>query len=519
MKLNINNPQNQETQPSNLVYNQNQQDYQPNYSYQQNQQSYQQSYQQNQQSYQQNYQQPNYEQNYNQQQTGYVSNSGPTSPEDNNYGKVLGILSIIFGFIAPVVGLILGIIGLIQSKKNVEYIGLYSGKTYKNTPKILNIIGIVISIIVTSIITLILIFGAAGFRGFGHYSSRGYGNSSYSSVIEDYYEAYNDRDEEKANKCFPYGSTTTIDFSNAYGKFDTDTIINTHKAYGDIDEYNEKFDMKFDDVNIYESICFYVYDSDPGIQSNYKLEFTIGEYDDTYFILNVDDIGFVSDVEEENMEIVEDLPTFEDTTETTTETTTEDTTEATTEVTTETTTEATTETSSFEGDTIGNDNVGYIDTSKATTDKFMNTTSENIFNASVDGVTNYQFYSNPSYTININMYELDNVSESIDAIANTYKEEYENQLAVIDSENTSSAVTLSNCMIGNSDSDYYKEGRLLWLQIPVSKSDMLSTLGFNSIYESVYLWEDEGNLHMVEIIYTDSDSEEIANKIIKNYHK
>ena len=39
------------------------------------------------------------------------------------------------------------------------------------------------------------------------------------------------------------------------------------------------------------------------------------------------------------------------------------------------------------------------------------------------------------------------------------------------------------------------------------------------IYESVYLWEDEDNLHMVEIIYTNSDSEEIANKIMKNYHK
>ena len=486
MKLNINNPQNQETQPNNLVYNQNQQDYQPNYNYQQ-------SYQQNQQSYQQSYQQP----------PTYPQNNYPQEDKPNN---TLGILSIILGIFIPLVGIILGIIGINKAKTT-------------NSNKKLSIIGIIVSIVMMIfygvIFVILLMFGEGGIRGFGHYSSRGYGNSSYSSVIEDYYEAYNDRDEDKANKCFPYGSTTTIDFSNVYGKFDTDTIVNTHKAYGDIDEYNEKFDMKFDDVDIYESVCFYVYDSDPGIQSNYKLEFTIGKYDDTYFILNVDDIGFVSDVEEENMEIVEDLPTFEDTTEATTEATTETTTEATTEATTETTTE----TSSFEGDTIGNDEIGYIDISKATTDKFMNTTSENIFNASVDGVTNYQFYSNVDYTININMYELDNVSESIDAIANTYKEEYENQLAVIDSENTSSAVTLSNCMIGNSDSDYYKEGRLLWLQIPVSKSDMLSTLGFNSIYESVYLWEDEGNLHMVEIIYTDSDSEEIANKIMKNYHK
>lgn len=487
MKLNIN-PQNQETQPNNLVYNQNQQNYNYQYDYQPNNQ---QSYQQNQQSYQQSYQQP----------PTYPQNNYPQEDKPNN---TLGILSIILGIFIPLVGIILGIIGINKANSN----------------KKLSIIGVIVSIVMMIfygvIFVVLILFGDGGIRGFGHYSSRGYGNSSYSSVIEDYYEAYNDRDVDKANKCFPYGSTTTVDFSNVYGEFDTDTIINTHKAYGDIDEYNEKFDMKFDDVNIYESTCFFVYDSDPGIQSNYKLEFTIGEYDDTYFILNVEDLGFISDVEEENMEIVEDLPTFEDTIEVTTEATTETTTETTTEATTEATTETTTETSSFEGETLGNDEIGYIDISKATTDKFMNTTSENIFNASVDGVSNYQFYSNVDYTININMYELDNVTNSIDTIANNYKEEYEKQLAQIDTENTSNVVTLSNCMIGNSDSDYYKEGKLIWFQL---QDDTLSKLGYGSVYNNVYLWEDEGNLHMVEIIYTNSDSEEIANKIIQNYHK
>ncbi|MEE3344800.1 MAG: hypothetical protein VZS44_11950 [Bacilli bacterium] len=485
MKFNYN-PQNnnnyQGTQPNNQTdYRQN---YQPNY----------------QQGYQPNY---NYQQSYQQPPT-YPQNNYPQENKPNN---TLGILSIILGIFIPLVGIILGIIGINKAKTS-------------NSNKKLSIIGIIISIVMLIfyliIFIILIMFGEGGIRGFGHYSSRGYGNSSYSSVIEDYYEAYNDRDEDKANKCFPYGSTTTIDFSNTYGEFDTNTIDNTYKSSGDIDKYNEKFDMKFDDVIIYESICFFVYDSDPGIQSNYKLEFTIGEYDDTYFILNVEDMGFISDVEEENMEIVEDLPTFEDITEATTEATTETTTETTTEVTTETTTEATTETSSFEGDTIGNDEIGYINISKATTDKFMNTTSENIFNASVDGVSNYQFYSNESYTININMYEVDNVTASIDTIANTYKEEYENQLAQIDTEYTSNVITLSNCMIGNSGSDYYKEGKLLWFQL---QDDTLSKLGYGSIYESVYLWEDEGNLHMVEIIYTDSDSEEIANKIMKNYHK
>ena len=445
--------------------------------------------------------QPNY-----QQPPIYPQNSY----QPNNYNKpnnTLGILSIVLGIFIPLVGIILGIIGINKAKTT-------------NSNKIISIIGIIISIVMMIfygiIFVILLMFGDGGIRGFGHYSSRGYGNSSYSSVIEDYYTAYNDRNEDKANKCFPYGSTTTVDFSNAYGEFDTNTINNTYKSSEDIDKYNEKFYMKFDDVSIYESISLFVYDSDPGMQSDYKLEFTIGEYNDTYFILKVEDLGMVSDVEEENIEIVEDLPTIEDITETTTEATTDVTTETSTEVITETTTETTTETSLFEEETLGNDKLGYIDISKATEDKFTNTTSENIFNASVDGVTNYQFYSNLDYTININMYEVDNINASIDTIATTYKEEYEKQLAQIDTENTSNVVTQSNCMIGNSDSDYYKEGKLLWFQL---QDDTLSKLGYGSLYSNVYLWEDEGNLHMVEIIYTDSDSEEIANKIIKNYHK
>jgi hypothetical protein len=470
MKLNYN-PQDsnnyQETQPNNL-YNDYQQNYQPNYQ-----------------------QTPTYPQN---------------SYQPNNYNKpnnTLGILSIVLGIFIPLVGIILGIIGINKAKTT-------------NSNKLISIIGIIISIVMMIfygiIFVILLMFGDGGIRGFGHYSSRGYGNSSYSSVIEDYYIAYNDRNEDKANKCFPYGSTTTVDFSNAYGEFDTNTINNTYKSSEDIDKYNKKFDMKFDDVSIYESISLFVYDSDPGMQSDYKLEFTIGEYNDTYFILKVEDLGMVSDVEEENIEIVEDLPTIEDITETTTEATTEVTTETSTEVITETTTE----TSLFEGETLGNDKLGYIDISKATEDKFTNTTSENIFNASVDGVTNYQFYSNLDYTININMYEVDNINASIDTIATTYKEEYEKQLAQIDTENTSNVVTQSNCMIGNSDSDYYKEGKLLWFQL---QDDTLSKLGYGSLYSNVYLWEDEGNLYMIEIVYTNSSSEEIVNKIIQNYHK
>lgn len=56
---------------------------------------------------------------------------------------ILGILSIVFGFISPLAGLIIGIIGLNQSKK----------KNVKEAKK-LNTIGITISIIVLIIVII-----------------------------------------------------------------------------------------------------------------------------------------------------------------------------------------------------------------------------------------------------------------------------------------------------------------------------------------------------------------------------
>ena len=55
---------------------------------------------------------------------------------------VLGILSIVLGLLSPIVGLVLGIIGLVLANSHEKQ----SGLVYK-TEKILNIVGIVISVL------------------------------------------------------------------------------------------------------------------------------------------------------------------------------------------------------------------------------------------------------------------------------------------------------------------------------------------------------------------------------------
>ena len=66
---------------------------------------------------------------------------------------ILGILSIVLGLLSPIVGLILGIVGLVMANSSQKE----SGLDYK-TEKILNIVGIVISVL-NWIAALVMIFG------------------------------------------------------------------------------------------------------------------------------------------------------------------------------------------------------------------------------------------------------------------------------------------------------------------------------------------------------------------------
>ena len=66
---------------------------------------------------------------------------------------ILGILSIVLGLPSPIVGLILGIVGLVMANSSQKE----SGLDYK-TEKILNIVGIVISVL-NWIAALVMIFG------------------------------------------------------------------------------------------------------------------------------------------------------------------------------------------------------------------------------------------------------------------------------------------------------------------------------------------------------------------------
>ncbi len=73
--------------------------------------------------------------------------------EKKKASLVLGILSIVLGLLSPIVGLILGIIGLVLGSSHQNQ----SGLNYK-TEKILNIVGIVISVL-NWIAALVMIFG------------------------------------------------------------------------------------------------------------------------------------------------------------------------------------------------------------------------------------------------------------------------------------------------------------------------------------------------------------------------
>ena len=73
--------------------------------------------------------------------------------EKKKHPLILGVLSIVLGLLSPIVGLILGIVGLVMANSSQKE----SGLDYK-TEKILNIVGIVISVL-NWIAALVMIFG------------------------------------------------------------------------------------------------------------------------------------------------------------------------------------------------------------------------------------------------------------------------------------------------------------------------------------------------------------------------
>ena len=73
--------------------------------------------------------------------------------QKKKHSLISGILSIVLGLPSPIVGLILGIVGLVIANSSQKE----SGLDYK-TEKILNIVGIVISVL-NWIAALVMIFG------------------------------------------------------------------------------------------------------------------------------------------------------------------------------------------------------------------------------------------------------------------------------------------------------------------------------------------------------------------------
>ena len=73
--------------------------------------------------------------------------------QKKKHSLISGILSIVLGLLSPIVGLILGIVGLVLANSHEKQ----SELVYK-TEKILNIVGIVISVL-NWIAALVMIFG------------------------------------------------------------------------------------------------------------------------------------------------------------------------------------------------------------------------------------------------------------------------------------------------------------------------------------------------------------------------
>ena len=232
------------------------------------------------------YQQP---QQFNAQQYGgqssYSAYSSQYPAQKDTHGQVLGILSIVLGLIVPLAGWVLGIIGLVNSRKNRN----------NKVPMVLNIIGLVTTTIAFFCwVGYFLNEGSSnsGYVGFGNYHSEGYGNTTQEKVIKQYWQAIDDCKETDAVYCFPYGSIESTAFNYSYYEdyeFDVASTSSEYVSDEDIDKYIEQLggNIKFEKVEKWDSKCPYTIDG-KDTEGEMELEYILGYYEDTWFILKVD---------------------------------------------------------------------------------------------------------------------------------------------------------------------------------------------------------------------------------------
>ncbi len=413
-------------------------------------------------------------QQYNNQQ--YGNNQPPKSGSNDNPGFVMGIIAAICGLLAAPVGIVLGIIGLIKSKNNPKKLAKY-----------LNIAGIVIGgITLVSVLVFIIIFS----KMMKSDSGVMYGNTDSKKVIERYFKALEDEDSDQVKKCFvdesDYSLTEDL-WKGSYDDYKWDTTgisIKKEETYTKKElkkEYSKNYGIAIQEAYKYNVKCDYIHETDgeevPGTADIDVLAVKSGG---RFYMLDIVDVECNDqDADYAELDTEEDEEDTDDI-EFDTEEDTEEDTEAGVEKDTEADTESdkeddiiTTEyTMTFDGEKYGSDELGYM-----TLPLEMTETSE--FDDSFSNASLVKGYKNSTEDFIIGIIRYDNSTKTRQEMAEDVEKELKDK--------TGTTVSSSETSIGPN------------FNIPCSRVTAFTTDG---AYASMYFFEDDGDLYLIQVVYS-----------------
>ncbi|MEE3344254.1 MAG: hypothetical protein VZS44_09210 [Bacilli bacterium] len=185
---------------------------------------------------------------------------------------IKNIILVLLSFI-PFLGLIIGIIYLI-----------------KNKDKQIGIICVLLSIFVLILGNIFII------NNLSNYTSKGIGDTfTQRHLIRQYWRSLDNNDMQSMIDLFPNGtSASKIDnkLMKQHYDFDTDSVF-SELADRSIDTtyFNSQYNMTFKQINVYYSYCNFSKDDKTDTRF---LIITIGTYNNTYYLLSIEDMGDVN---------------------------------------------------------------------------------------------------------------------------------------------------------------------------------------------------------------------------------